>query len=187
LLHVLGFAVPVLPHALVILLSLAPLPLAVSFACLWCFLGNLLHDWHTPDQIQHRMLDGNIQVLSTTWRSRRICCCRSTGLCLSRVRGRSLACALIHAREVCVASSSVLFPPPALRSPHTCTCTHVLTCVHTRMHSEVRRGAGASGLPGILDMRFVSSTPDDGPSPSACTRDLPALAQSTFGRPVLPD
>ena len=83
LLHVLGFAVLVLPHALVILLSLAPLPLAVSFACLWCFLGNLLHDWHTPDQIQHRMLDGNMQVLSTTWSSRRICCRRSTGLCLS--------------------------------------------------------------------------------------------------------
>ena len=97
------------------------------------------------------------------------------------VRGRSLACA----REVCVASSSVLSPPPALRSPHASTCTRVLTHLHTRMHSVVRRGAGAAGLPGILDMRFVSSAPDDGPSPSACTRDVPALAQSTLGRLVL--
>jgi hypothetical protein len=39
LLHVLGFAVLVLPHEFVIPFSLAPFPLTLSFACLSCLLG----------------------------------------------------------------------------------------------------------------------------------------------------
>ena len=54
------------------------------------------------------------------------------------VRGRSLACA----REVCVVSSSVLSPPPALRSPHTYACTLVLTYVHAYWHACVRGRRG---------------------------------------------
>ena len=54
---------------------------------------------------------------------------------------------LVCARDVCVASSSLLFPLLVLHCPHTCTGTLVLTYVHTGMHACA--ADGDAGLPEV--------------------------------------